>query len=180
VSDERVFARWRREADPGHGYAQIPADGMCLSAFLILTDAKDPGKVLLGEPDPSAGWDRVGALDPDRLARVAGHWMLPSCHLMEYESPAGAAVRIGREQLGLGDIVWPAPTIVSDAYARPEQPGLHWDLDFLFRAPWPPSVSLPESPWRRLAFHDPRVLPRAEFARSHQDILGFAGFRTSP
>jgi ADP-ribose pyrophosphatase YjhB (NUDIX family) len=172
--ERRAFARWRRE--PGPGYWPIPADGACLSAFLIVTHPDDPRKVLLGEPDPGADWERIGALASDRLSRIAGHWMLPSSHLLEYESPHEAAQRIAREQLGLPAFRAPEPRVVSEAYGRPDQPGRHWDLHFLFQSAWPAGTSAPASPWRRAEFLDPRTVPVAEFARSHEDILELAGF----
>ncbi|HKV90131.1 MAG TPA: hypothetical protein VJQ43_02920 [Thermoplasmata archaeon] len=174
----RVFTRWRREPDPGPGYAQLPADGACLSAFLLIVDPSDPSRVLLGTPEPSADWERIGALDPARLDRLVGRWMLPSSHLLEYESPAEAAARIAREQLGRPDLVLRGPEVVSDAYGRPGASDRHWDLDFLFRSEWPGEVPLRAAPWARLAFLDPRQTPSAEFGRAHDDILRFAGYET--
>jgi ADP-ribose pyrophosphatase YjhB (NUDIX family) len=174
--DPRVFARWRREPDPGPGFAQIPEDGACLSAFLLVPAPHDPRKVLLGQVDPSADWGRMAALEGDRLAKAAGRWMLPSSHLMEYEGPSAAARRIADEQLGIRDLAVPEPHVVSDSYGRPGAPGSHWDLDFLFRAAWPEGVPVAGSAWKRLEFVDPGPVPRSAFARSHDDILRFAGF----
>jgi hypothetical protein len=175
---ERRFARWRREPDPGPGYTQIPADGACLSAFLIVREASNSPRVLLGTPHPSADWNRIGALEPARLSRLSGHLMLPSSHLIEYESPQEAAARIAGEQLGLVDLPLAGPEVVSDAYGRPDAPDRHWDLDFLFRANWP-AARTPSSPnWSHLEFADPTKLRRERFARAHDDILRFAGYAT--
>jgi hypothetical protein len=118
-NEPRVFARWRREADPGPGYWSIPADGGCLSVFLLVADPTDPARIALGTPDPQAPWSRIGALDADRLARIGDRLMLPSSHLVEYESPDAAARRIAYEQLGRTDLVLTGPHVISDSYARP-------------------------------------------------------------
>jgi hypothetical protein len=177
-SDERVFARWRREADPGPGYWQIPSDGGCLSVFLLVQDPTEPGRIALGTPDPNAPWPRIGGLDSARMGRIGDRLMLPSCHLMEYESPDAAARRIVGEQLERTDLVLAGPQVISDAYGRPGGPGQHWDLDFLYRTTWPRGVPLSARPWSRLTFEDPRSLPRERYARSHDDIVRFAGFET--
>ncbi|MCI4321504.1 MAG: hypothetical protein L3K18_00510 [Thermoplasmata archaeon] len=176
---ERRFTRWRREPDPGPGYTQIPADGACLSVFLIIREASGSPRLLLGTPHPSADWGRIGGLEPARLARLAGHLMLPSSHLIEYESPQEGAARIASEQLGLVDLPLAGPEVVSDAYGRPGAPDRHWDLDFLFRANWPAGRPLSSPNWSRLEFADPQTLLRARFGRAHDDILRFAGFATA-
>lgn len=180
ADDVRVFARWRREPSTEHGYAQVPADGACLSAFLLVTDPRTPGQVLLGEPDPGADWPRIGAMGRERIERAAGKWMLPASHLIQYESPQDAAARIAAEQLGLPGLRTAGPVVVSDVYGREGSPDRHWDLDFLFRAEWPAGRPLRATPWKSLEFHDPRQIPRERFTRSHDDILRFAGFVTGP
>jgi len=177
--EARVFARWRREPDPGPGFAQIPEDGACLSAFLLVTEPHEPRRVLLGQVDPSADWGRMGGLEGDRLSRAVGRWMLPSSHLLEYEGPSAAARRIADEQLGLPSLAFPEPHVVSDPYGRPGGAGSHWDLDFLFRAKWPEGAPVAARAWKRLEFVDPGPVPRSGFARSHDDILRFAGFLAS-
>ncbi|MCI4325386.1 MAG: hypothetical protein L3K00_05865 [Thermoplasmata archaeon] len=178
TDDSRVFARWRRESDPAPGYWPIPADGGCLSVFLLVQDPTDPGRIALGTPDPSAPWSRIGALDEARLSRIGDRLMLPSCHLVEYESPDAAARRVEDEQLGRTDLVLSGPQVVSDAYGRPDATGQHWDLHFLYRTTWPRGVPLAAPAWKRLTFEDPRSLPRERYARAHDDIVRFAGFET--
>jgi hypothetical protein len=112
------------------------------------------------------------------MARLEGRLMLPSCHLLEYESPDAAARRVAEEQLERRDLDLSGPQVVSDAYGRPSADGKHWDLDFLYRATWPRGVPLAARPWSRLAFEDPRGLPKARYARAHDDVLRFAGFET--
>jgi hypothetical protein len=174
----RAFARWRRSPDPGPGFWPIPADGACLSAFLIVRDPGDPGRLALGTPTADAAWERVGALDPERLRKVGDRLMLPSCHLLEYESPDSAARRIAHEQLERPDLELSGPQVVSEAYGRPGGDGQHWDLHFLYRAAWPRGVALSARLWSRLAFEDPRGVPLDRYARSHGDIVRFAGFET--
>jgi len=175
----RAFARWRRGPDPGPGNAQIPEDGVCLSAFLLVTDPNDAHRVLVGHVDPAADWSRFGALGGDRLVRTAKRWMLPASHLLEYEGPSEAARRIATEQLERPDLPIPEPRVVSDAYARPDAPGRHWDFHFLYRTTWPAGAPLRARPWTGLEFVDPRAVPASEFARSHDDILRFAGLLPS-
>lgn len=174
----RTFARWRREASAGAGYSQIPADGACLSAFLLVRDPANPGRVALGSPSPDAPWEQIGGLDAVRLARIGDHLMLPSCHLMEYESPEAAALRIAIEQLERPDLEITGPLVVSEAYGRPGAESRHWDLHFLFGANWPSEVPLAARPWKHLAFEDPRTVPRERYARSHDDIVRMAEFET--
>src|SRR5439155_21845238 len=80
---------------------EIPEGGICLSAFVILSDSGHRDRVLMGHLDPSAGWDHIGALDSERAAVNSKGWMLPSSHLLLGESPQVAADRILKEQLGL-------------------------------------------------------------------------------
>ena len=151
---------------------------MCLSAFVLLSPDDDPTKVLLGMVRPDApNWVAVGALDRGRATKNQGRWMLPSCHLMLFESPDDAARRILREQLGVEAPALRAPMIVSETYGRGPEAGSdpHWDLHFIYRIAAPSGAPRPPGLWERLEFVDPRTLDPSAFARSHGDILGFAG-----
>ncbi|MCI4329879.1 MAG: hypothetical protein L3J80_03290 [Thermoplasmata archaeon] len=174
----RTFARWRREANAGPGYSQIPADGACLSAFLLIRDPADPGRVALGSPSPEVDWERIGSLGPARVARIGDQLMLPSCHLVEYEAPEAAAARIAVEQLERSDLEITGPLVVSEAYGRPGAAEQHWDLHFLFGTTWPAGVPLAARPWKQIGFLDPRTVPRDRYARSHDDIVRLAYFET--
>ena len=174
----RRFCRFRTEGRPGGDLEPLPGDGMCLSTFVLLSPEGDPSRVLLGMVRPDApGWAAAGALDLGRATKSRGRWMLPSSHLMVFESPDEAALRVLREQLGVSGATLRAPTIVSETYGRgPESgPDPHWDLHFIYRLPVPAEAPRFPSLWERLEFVDPHTLEPSSFARSHGDILNFAG-----
>ena len=178
----RRFARFRTGPPaPGPGYSELPSDGMCLNAFLLLRAPTDPGRVLLGHISPDPRWFEVGALDAGRAAHTAGRWMLPSRQLALFESPAAAAVSIAREQLGIDLASVPAPEVFSETYSRPgsTESDPHWDLHFIFSLTGPrdpPTSSL----WTELAYVPAATTPRASFARGHGDILELVGLPPAP
>ncbi|MCI4319371.1 MAG: hypothetical protein L3J87_00510 [Thermoplasmata archaeon] len=172
----RRFCRFRTGGRPGGDLEPLPGDGMCLSVFLLLAPKSDTTKVLLGTVRPEApGWVSAGAMDAGRAAKSRGRWMLPSSHLMVFESPDDAANRVAREQLGLEGIPLHPPKIVSETYGRESGVDPHWDLHFIYRG-----VAADEPPrfpalWERLEYLEPRALDPTKFARSHGDILELAG-----
>ncbi len=177
----RRFCRFSDGRPASEGFWRLPADGMCLSAFVLLSPEGRPDEVLVGQVDPSGPWERIGALDPARvrLWGQAGQWMLPSCHLLFFESPPAAAERIVREQLGLDGLLLGEPRVFSETYAPSRLPAehQHWDLDFLFRGTVG-GASPPRHPaWKELRFVRPDTTPRRAFTRLHDDILELAGFR---
>jgi hypothetical protein len=177
---KRVFCRFRSLPPPGStAYSELPADGMCLSAFLLVEEKGRPGHVLVGQPDPSAPWNDIGALDRERVRALGDRWMLPACHLLLHEGPDTAARRIASEQLERPDLALTGPLVVSDAYSRPETKALgpHWDLDFIFRGAVAPGALGRPRAWRALRFVDAAAEPSDRFARAHADILSFAGLR---
>ncbi|HUI01290.1 MAG TPA: NUDIX hydrolase [Nitrososphaerales archaeon] len=149
--------------------SSIPEGGMCISAFLVISKKGDPGKVLMGRINKNAEWDHIGALDSKRVERVASGWMLPSSHLILYETPAGAARRILREQLGVRNQVLAGPLAFADTSGNAN----HWDLGFVFTGEResPPSSSA----WDELRFVDVAGLKREEIVRSQLDVLSYAG-----
>lgn len=180
MTTDRRFCRFNRDPDTASfSMPEIPPEGLCLSAFLLVIPVGTPHRVLMGRLNPAARWDHLGALDPERVQVHGRGWMLPSSHLIYRESPQEAARRIAREQLGVDDLEITGPTVNSESYAPrrfPDRPQ-HWDLEFLFRAPWPPDERPPRSEaWSLLDFVDTRRLARAEVARSREDILEAAGF----
>jgi ADP-ribose pyrophosphatase YjhB (NUDIX family) len=177
-SEPRRFARFSRDRARDSGYSDIPADGLCLSSFVLLSPPGRSSEVLVGRLDPAAPWLHIGALDPARVTMNAEGWMLPSCHLMLLESPAEAARRIVSEQLGLDDLAVGAAQVRSEVYPSRRHPDLkrHWDLEFLFRAVAPPGWAPAHPAWRELRFVDPSRTPRAKFTRSHDEVLELAGF----
>lgn len=112
---------------------------MCLSAFVVLTEAGNPDLVLLGRLNSEANWDHIGGLDPERATVHSKGWMTPSCHLVLKESPQDAAKRVLNEQLGLKDVNLSEPKVVSEVYTPRRFPDLpsHWDLEFIFRGELP-------------------------------------------
>src|SRR5438876_3846699 len=180
MTTDRRFSRFSKSpATAAFSVTEIPDDGVCLSAFLIVTEARDARKVLVGHMNPNARWDHIGALDPSRVEAHSRGWMLPSSHLIFRESPDDAARRIAREQLELSDLRFSEPKVVSEAYTPKRFPNAptHWDMEFLFRAEMP-AADLPKpAAWTRLAFLDLRRTAKAEVARSHEDVIESAGLR---
>ena len=65
MATERKFSRFNPVARPMTTH-EIPESGFCLSAFLVIGETGHPDNILMGHLDPSAPWDHVGALDPER------------------------------------------------------------------------------------------------------------------
>jgi ADP-ribose pyrophosphatase YjhB (NUDIX family) len=158
---------------------EIPEGGMCLSTFLVLSEKGNRSKVLLGRLNPSSAWDHIGALDPARASIHSKGWMLPSSHLIIYESPQEAASRILREQLELGDVELSEPKVVSEVYTPKRFQNLpsHWDIEFIFRGELDAQKLKRTSAWTELEFLDLRNIQPGEMARSHEDILNSVGFQ---
>jgi ADP-ribose pyrophosphatase YjhB (NUDIX family) len=178
MTTERRFCRFTRGSAP-YSIHEIPRDGFCLSSFVLLSPAGRPKQVLLGRLNPSAPWDHLGGLGPDRVEAHRHGWTIPASQLIFGESPDTAAARILREQLpGVTARLGP-PRIVSEVYSARRFPETreHWDLEFLYRGEVERDVPGPLAPWQELRFVDPEACPRAEFARSHEEVLESAGFR---
>ena len=190
MTTDRRFCRFNKGASISTGRpdfgplttTEIPPGGLCLSAFLLVADSAEHEKILMGHLNPKAPWDHIGALDEGRIEVHSKGLMLPSSHLMIRESPFDAAKRISREQLELEDGVAAIlqPKVFSDVYKPKRFPELdeHWDIGFVF------STSIPKSKlrehvnaWTDIQFVDPKKIEREEFARSHDDVLRYAGFK---
>ncbi len=174
---ERRFCRFTRGNDR-FSIHEIPKDGFCLSAFLLLSPPADPDRILVGRMNPGAPWGRLGGLNPDRVEAHRHGWVLPASQLLLEEAPVTAAHRILAEQLGGLRAVFDPPLVTSEVGApkRFPQSHRHWDIGFLFRGrvavdPLPPAPA-----WTELRFLDPRSLSRSEFARSHDEVLDLAGW----
>jgi len=178
MTTDRRFSRFSKSRDTAaFSITEIPAGGVCLSAFLIVTEAGHPTKLLMGHMNPEAPWDDLGALDPSRVEVHSRGWMLPSSHLIFQESPGDAARRIAREQLDLPDLPLTGPLVVSEAYTPrrfPDAPK-HWDIEFLFRGELPAAAVPHSAAWAELAFVDLRRTAKSEIARSHEDVIESAG-----
>lgn len=168
----RRFMRVSKSTPPPR-LDDIPDAGLCLSAFLVLSKRGKPGQVLVGHLNPKADWEHIGALDSARAERNSKGWMLPSSHLILNESPAEAAQRILREQLGGVDVPLKGPEVFSEVYGA----AAHWDLEFVFVGETP---GLPQTTaWDELRFVEIGRAHKADFARLHEDILAHVGHRVS-
>lgn len=175
---DRQFCRFAaRTADPRRGRFEVPPDGLCLCAFVVVSAREAPSRVLMGRIDPAADWAQLGALDPDRVAAWKGRWMLPSSHLIQLESPIDAAQRIVRELTPLSLSTLAGPIVTSEVYppARHPEHGQHWDLEFIFRGSAPETALRPHPAWAELRFVETHDLAPADMARAHEDILAAAG-----
>jgi hypothetical protein len=174
----RRFARFRRGplGESPH-VSEVPDDGMCLSVFLVIEAPGQDGAVLLGRVDPAAPWGEIGGIDPARLAQIGERWMLPSRHLLLFESPSEAARGILEEQLGSPPIDLEGPFVFSDPYARAgaAKRDPHWDLHFVYRARWSSALPPPAPAWRRLEFVEVARTPQSEFARGQEYVLRLVG-----
>lgn len=180
MGTDRQFARFSHGGSAGPlATREVPDGGMCLSAFVVLTQAGNQNAVLLGHLNSEANWDHIGALDSERVSVHSKGWMIPSCHLLLKESPQEAARRILDEQLGLKGPSLSEPRVVSEVYTPRRFPDLpsHWDLEFIFRGELPRGEPPRASAWKELAFVDISRTTKSEVARSHGDVLESAGFR---
>lgn len=178
MTTDRTFCRFSSSPrTAAFSLTEIPPDGICLSAFLVVGSAEPPGRVVMGRLNPDAPWDHLGALDPERIAYWKDRWMLPSSHLLLREAPDAAAERIRRELTGLSARELTGPRVASDVYAPGRHPTAtrHWDLEFIYRTTARPNELRPHAAWSRLELVDPSSLGADEFARSHDDILRAAG-----
>jgi len=177
--EPRRFSRLAEGRSSRDGYWPLPPDGLCLSSFVLLSPRGRSAEVLVGRLDPAAPWDQIGAMDPRRVQLNAEGWMIPSCHLLWFESPLDAARRVVREQLGPLEIDLTGPEVFSERYRPRRHPerGEHWDLEFLYRGTAPPAWTPAHPAWKELRWANPSKTPRSEFTRSHDEVLELAGFR---
>jgi hypothetical protein len=179
VTTDRRFCRFSKSPETdAFGMPEVPTEGFCISAFVLLSPDDDPASVLLGHLNPDAPWDHLGALDPSRVEAHRHGWMIPSSHLMVRESPTEAAQRILSEQLHLPTMHLEGPRVVSEVSTPrrfPQTKG-HWDLEFLFRGSITGRSPPSSDAWTELKFVDLRTTSKRDIARSHEDILASAGF----
>jgi len=168
MATERKFSRFAT-SDRSLQTREIPEGGICLSAFLVISQTGHPERVLMGHLNPNGPWDHIGALDAERAEMNSKGWMLPSSHLMLGESPQGAAERILKEQLGLPSQALTGPHVFSEVYGAKN----HWDLEFVFAGERDQIAQHPA--WTDLAFVDVNETSRDQIARYHEDILAHVG-----
>src|SRR5487761_679514 len=97
TSETRRFADFYEGALPFQ-MSSIPEGGMCLSVFLVLWKS-NRHRVLLGKVNKDHDWISLGALSNESAEKASTKWMLPSSHLLLYESPNNAALRVLKEQI---------------------------------------------------------------------------------
>lgn len=179
MTTDRKFAAFSKQSRDGLGITDIPEDGFCISVFLIVRDADNPRRVLMGHLDPGAPWDHIGALTKDRVQAHSKGWMIPSSHLIYGESPADAVARVAREQLDLEipprsrDLGFRVYSEVYSPRRFPERKA-HWDLELVYEVALKPDLVLTNKPpaaWSSLSFIDLDHYDKNEIARSHEDIL---------
>lgn len=182
MTTSRKFAAFSKSTAPdfpSFRMREIPDGGFCLSSFVVINSKENPEKVLLGHLNPSAPWDHIGALDEKRVLTHSKGWMIPSSHLIIHESPHEASKRVLKEQLGIENekVALSDPKVVSEAYTlKLANLPNHWDIGFIYRGTL--SGNAPKSnAWTDLRFIDVGKASRSEMARSHEDILEYAGFR---
>ncbi len=178
MNEDRRFARLRQGVATDVPLTSVvPENGMCLSAFLVLRPQGEDHKVLMGRIDPKAPWSWIGALGPEGVTRIGEGWMLPSSHLLLFESPEEAARRIAREQLESDLPPLEGTAFFSEAYPSRAHPtgDPHWDFQFVLRARWPSKTPPRAFPWKELAFRDLGQLHPEEIARGQGDVLELAG-----
>jgi ADP-ribose pyrophosphatase YjhB (NUDIX family) len=185
MTTDRKFCRFNRGPALSSGVIddspmtlrEVPYGGLCLSSFLVILDKQTNKKVLMGKLNPKARWDHIGALDPPRVAVHSRGWMLPSSHLILYESPQEAAKRILKEQLNIDEMQLSEPKVISEVYTpkRFSELDRHWDLEFIFRGELDSSQNAFSEAWIALEFLDLEKHRNEVIARSHEDILRFAG-----
>lgn len=168
MTTERKFCRFAATDRP-LSTREIPEGGICLSAFLVISETGHQERVLMGHLDPAASWDHIGALDPERAQANSQGWMLPSSHLLIGEAPEAAAERILKEQLGLPTQALSGPRVFSEVYGTKN----HWDLELVFLGERDQIAQHPA--WTELAFVDVNETPRDQIARYHEDILAHVG-----
>jgi ADP-ribose pyrophosphatase YjhB (NUDIX family) len=174
----RQFCRFNRTLNQSVlGTPEVPEGGLCLSCFLVIIEANDSNRVLMGRINPDANWDHIGALDKKRAEMYSKGWMLPSSHLMLLESPQEASKRVLREQLVTERIKPTGPIVVSETYGRVQGPpsSVHWDIHFIFKAFMHEEELSKPTVWTDLRFVDLGETTRGEITRSHDDILKYAG-----
>ena len=160
---------WLSETAPPWGFTRVPPGGMCLSAFLFV---RRGDAILLGKYKEHPAWETLAGLDPERV-RVHGRgWTIPASQLKYGEDPRVGAKRIAEDILQMRGLQFSKPRVETDLYEPKRFPGqMHYDVWFLVDARVPTSTKVEAPPWyAELGWHNPRALPAAEWARSHEDV----------
>jgi hypothetical protein len=153
----------------------VPPGSVCLSSFVAARNGK---AILAGRMDRLDIWlDRfyVSPINgPSFLA--SGKLLLPASHLLWYESPLDAAVRILKEQALLEVPKEKLELVDAQSHLRPspKDPAMpHWDICFVYSADIP-NVELEQLEWFK-DFGFKSNLKADDFTRDHGDVLEEAG-----
>ncbi len=143
---------------------------MCVSVFLFVI-RRD--QILLGKYNDDPRWEELAGLDANRRRTHGRGWTIPASHLKFGEDPRSAATRIGEEILQISGARCSEPRVEVDFYPSKMVPGqMHYDIWFLVDAVAPSGYRPEVPPWyAALEWHDPKALPGAEYARSHEDVV---------
>jgi hypothetical protein len=178
MSTTRRFCRFSRSAEGNEfGLRWEEPGGFCLSAFLVLTEAARPASVLLGRMNPTAPWDHLGGLNPERVEAHRHGWVLPASNLLLRESPDEAARRVLAEMLGGGTATLAPARVFSEVYTPRRFPQIHnhWDVFFVYPGHWTGAPPAAPDVWSELRFVDLTGTKRSDFARSHDEVLEAIG-----
>jgi hypothetical protein len=117
--------------------------------------------------------ETLTGLDQGRRRAHGGGWTIPASQLRFGEDPRDAGRRIGGEMLRIPGMAYSEPRVEVDRYEPRRFPGRdHYDIWFLIDAEPPADSPVLTPPWfTELAWKDPRTLPAAEYARSHEDVV---------
>lgn len=154
---------------PPAGFWELPPGGMCVSAFLFVRRGSG---ILLGKYKDDPKWEDLAGLDGARRRMHSAGWTIPARQLKFGEDPREAAHEIAEDILDIHRMTTKGPRVEVDVYEPRQAPGqLHYDIWFLFEGTPPKGWTLAVPPWyAELAWHDPKKLPAAEYARGHQDV----------
>lgn len=162
---------WLSPKGPSSGYWALPAQGMCVSAFVFVVQ---DGRVLLGKYADDPEWERLAGLDEGRRRAHGRGWTVPASHVKFGEEPRAAGRRVVEEILGLRGVALSEPRIESDQYvpARFPELGMHYDLWLFFTAQLPGDAKVARLPWfAELELHDVDALRPEDYARGHEDVV---------
>jgi ADP-ribose pyrophosphatase YjhB (NUDIX family) len=178
-----VYQRWARIGPTNKSWlVHTPKAGLCLSAFVIVTDSEN--RILIGLPKKHKAWPEQGGLPLMHAAELEREkkYLLPATHLIMEENPKDAALRIARKWVGYRDA---NPSFMMiQSHVRPSSlwkgesvyvPGTnHWDICFVYtmHANGLPSQIKPW--WKEMKFILPSEIK--ELGRGHLDILEESGF----
>lgn len=168
---------WINKYAPPAGFRRVPPGGMCIGVFLFVRRGK---RILLGKVRDHPAWANLAGEDSSRMRADAGRWKVPARQLKLGEDPREAARQIGEEILGLRGLRFGEPRVEVEfwrlgdqASGPPERRKLfHYDMWLLVDTALKDGRAVSRPPWfSELSFKDPKVIPRGQWARFHDDVV---------